>query len=62
MCALNIHTLHDDILYELLITCRDLISLKRLILTHPAIYHAFNNRRRLVLRAVFKTQSIARLR
>lgn len=62
VCALNVHTLHEDILYELLIRCRDLISLKRLIFTHPEMYHAFNNRRRLVLRAVFRTQSTVRIR
>ncbi|EUC46838.1 hypothetical protein COCMIDRAFT_91848 [Bipolaris oryzae ATCC 44560] len=62
MCALNVHTLPDDILYELLIKCRDLISLKRLILTHPVIYRAFNSCRRLILRAVFKIQSIVRLK
>jgi hypothetical protein len=56
MAAANLHTLDSDILYELLITCSELVSLKRLILTHPILYHVFNRRRRLILKAVFKTQ------
>jgi hypothetical protein len=60
MAAVNLHTLHSDILYELLITCWELVSLRRLILTHPALHHAFNQRRRLILRTVFQTQNNVR--
>ena len=60
MDAANLHTLDGDILYELLATCCDLVSLRCLILTHPALYHAFNHRRRLILRTVFTTQNHVR--
>jgi hypothetical protein len=60
MAAVNLHTLDNDIIYELLTLCPDLDSLRGLILTHPALYYAFNGRRRLILRAVFKTQNNVR--
>ncbi|CAO2656506.1 Nn.00g053090.m01.CDS01 [Neocucurbitaria sp. VM-36] len=57
MAAANLHTLDSDILYELLSFCSDLQSLQSLILTHRALYQAFDDRRRLILRSVFRSQN-----
>ncbi|KAF2472710.1 uncharacterized protein BDR25DRAFT_353031 [Lindgomyces ingoldianus] len=53
----NLHTLHGDVLHEVLLLSPDRKSLRHLILTHPAIYHAFKARRRLILRTVFKMEA-----
>ncbi|KAF1966361.1 hypothetical protein BU23DRAFT_574087 [Bimuria novae-zelandiae CBS 107.79] len=59
----NLHTLHGDVLHEILLLSPDRKSLWHLILTHPAVYHAFQERRRLILRTVFKTEaSLSRLK
>ncbi|KAF2131198.1 hypothetical protein P153DRAFT_355953 [Dothidotthia symphoricarpi CBS 119687] len=57
MATANLHTLDSDILFGLLATSTDLVSLRCLILSHRALYHAFNDSRRLILRTVFKTQN-----
>ncbi|KAH7079282.1 hypothetical protein BKA63DRAFT_262789 [Paraphoma chrysanthemicola] len=59
MAVANLYTLDSDILFEILTTCEDLVTLRHLILTHPVLYHTFNRRRRLILRTVFRTQNNA---
>jgi tetratricopeptide (TPR) repeat protein len=54
---LNLHTLHGDVLHEVLLLSPNRKSLRRLILTHPAVYYAFKARRRLILRTVFKMEA-----
>ncbi|KAH7078584.1 hypothetical protein FB567DRAFT_534238 [Paraphoma chrysanthemicola] len=56
MAVANLHTLDSDILFEILTACDNLVTLRNLILTHPVLYHTFNNRRRLILRTVLRTQ------
>ena len=58
MAAANLHTLDNDILHDLLSYCPDLVSLRNLVLTHPNFCYAFNDRRRLLLRTVFRTQKV----
>lgn len=53
----NLQTLHDDVLHGIMLSCTNLTSLSRLVFTHPAIYQAFNARRRLILRTVFRTET-----
>jgi hypothetical protein len=57
MASLNLHTLHSDILHEVLALSPDLTTLRCLIGTHPAIYRAFLSRRRLILKIVFRKQT-----
>jgi hypothetical protein len=60
MISTSLLTLDNDILFEILVTCPNLTTLRSLIITHSALYHAFNNRRRLILRHVFRSQNIPR--
>ncbi|KAH8689266.1 hypothetical protein GQ44DRAFT_734401 [Phaeosphaeriaceae sp. PMI808] len=53
----NLHTLHGDLLHEVLLLSPDRKSLRHLVLTHRAIYHAFKARRRLILRTVFEMEA-----
>lgn len=48
-----LQTLPADILYDLLVLSSSLSEVRNLILTHPAIYSAFNARRRLIIRDVY---------
>ncbi|KAF2204587.1 hypothetical protein GQ43DRAFT_437822 [Delitschia confertaspora ATCC 74209] len=56
MAVSNLHTLHHDLLFEVLTHCPDLTTLRCCILTHPNLWHAFSTSRRLILRLVFRNQ------
>jgi tetratricopeptide (TPR) repeat protein len=57
MAVVNLHNLDNDIIFEILTQCSNLPCLHNLVLTHPILHHVFNSRRRLILRAVFRTQN-----
>ncbi|KAF2672785.1 hypothetical protein BT63DRAFT_136499 [Microthyrium microscopicum] len=57
----NLHTLPGDVLHEILLLCPTLRSLYHLVETHPAIYRAFDARRRLILRTVFDKETRGRV-
>ncbi|CAI6339222.1 unnamed protein product [Periconia digitata] len=56
MEPIKLHTLNSDILCDIILSCSTLSDLYNLIRTHPRLYRSFNDRRRLILKTVFRTQ------